>query len=171
MLVRLGSVPGLLFFQSSISPSGGSSPGQVQMSNSWLAPLKSSLLLFLPPPEPPVNDGCQIWEWVRIHSGLFISARRCIHSFFCFSLIHSHERVCVKVWRCISELWYCRNLYFHLVFQRTVIMSFNMNMNQTVSFDDSFNIVLFWWLMLIGCHDKSRDTQLFFHQPLVTWSI
>ncbi len=97
MLVRLGSVPGLLFFQSSISPSGGSSPGQVQMSNSWLAPLKSSLLLFLPQPEPPVNDGCQIWEWVRIHSGLFISARRCIHSFSCFSLIHSHERVCVKV--------------------------------------------------------------------------
>ncbi len=90
MLVRLGSV----FFQSSISPSGGSSPGQVQMSNSWLAPLKSSLLLFLPPPEPPVNDGCQIWEWVRIHSGLFISAAAAFTRSSAFlSSIHTREFV------------------------------------------------------------------------------
>ncbi len=164
MLVRLGSV----FFQSSISPSGGSSAGQVQMSNSWLVPLKSSLLPFLPPPEPPVNDGCQIWEWVRIHSGLFISAAAAFTRSSAFSHPFTRESLCQSV-LCIFKLWFCRNLYFHLVFQRTVIMSFNMNMNQMVSFDDSFNIVLFWWLMLIGCHDKSRDT--LFHQPLFTWSI
>ncbi len=166
MLVRLGSV----FFQSSISPSGGSSPGQVQMSNSWLVPLKSSLLPFLPPPEPPVNDGCQIWEWVRIHSGLFISARRCIHSFFCFlSSIHTREFVskCEGVFLNSGSAEICISILFFSV----LWLSFNMNMNQMVSFDDSFNIVLFWWLMLIGCHDKSRDTQLLFHQPLVTWSI
>lgn len=53
----LGPVPALLFFQSSISPTGGSSAGQIQMRNSWLVPLAAAQIQpFTVSAAAPVSD-------------------------------------------------------------------------------------------------------------------